>query len=408
MPSISEKHLKNIALFFVLLLPASLFIGSTLVEICMAGVGCTFLARSFIARDFGWLNATWVKAAIIFWGYIALRSLFTPDFTLDWERSLVASTLYFRFFLFATAIGYWVISTAKDKDKLFHAILIVALFISFNTVIQYIFATDLFGNSIDYEKYPRLVTPRGKLIVGMMLAMTLLPVISRLFNNFTLKTSNAMKLLNASIILFFTFIIFISGERTPFIIYITGVFLLIFFEPKLRKYLVHCAVIFCLLAAAVYLIKPQTIERQFGSTYNEVSNFSQSSYGASYKMAWEIFKNHPIFGVGTHNFRIECQDTKAYGSIGCYLHAHNIYLETLAENGIVGFFILISIILLWFKDAYSNFYRIRKDPLLLGAFLLVALKLLPILSGPSIHTSWAFAPFWLCLGLCYTKIWHRT
>ncbi len=403
MPSVTESHLKKIALLFVLLLPISLFIGSVLIEICLASVGLAFLARSFISKDFDWLNIAWVKVAIIFWVYMSLRSLFTPD----WQLSLVAAALYFRFILFAIAVGYWVISTAKDKDRLFLTILIVALFISFNTLIQYIFATDLFGNSIDYEKYPRLVTPRGKLIVGMMLAMTLLPIVSRLFNNLTLKKSNAIKLLNASAILFFTFAIFISGERTPFIIYIIGVILLIFFEPKLRRYLAHCAVIFCLLAAAVYLIKPQTLERQFSSTYNEASNFSQSSYGASYKMAWGIFKNHPIFGVGTHNFRIECQDTKTYGSKGCYLHAHNIYLETLAENGIVGFSLLISMILLWFKDTYANFHCIKNDPLILGAFLLVALKLLPILSGPSIHTSWAFAPFWLCLGLCYTKIWQR-
>src|SRR5690242_3814413 len=113
MLSITEKQLKNIALFFVLSLPISLFIGNVLIEICMIGAGCMFLARSFMVRDFGWLKMAWVKAAIIFCAYLTLRNLFTPD----WRLSLATSALYFRFFLFAIAVGYWIISSSQDKEK---------------------------------------------------------------------------------------------------------------------------------------------------------------------------------------------------------------------------------------------------------------------------------------------------
>ena len=59
----------------------------------------------------------------------------------------------------------------------------------------------------------------------------------------------------------------------------------------------------------------------------------------------EEIKNNPIFGVGPGNFNNYAQNYLGYDLRDSELSPHNIYLEILAEYGIIGF--LIFILILW-------------------------------------------------------------
>jgi O-antigen ligase len=77
-----------------------------------------------------------------------------------------------------------------------------------------------------------------------------------------------------------------------------------------------------------------------------------------WRMALAGFERYPAFGVGMDNFKLITQErvkawrveagkdfeAKRYAS---FPHAHSIYLNTLAERGLVGFVPLIAVMVLW-------------------------------------------------------------
>ena len=57
-----------------------------------------------------------------------------------------------------------------------------------------------------------------------------------------------------------------------------------------------------------------------------------------------MFKEKPLFGHGAKMFRIYCQKEENFVAINaCTSHPHNFYAQMLAEAGIIGFLLLISI-----------------------------------------------------------------
>ena len=72
----------------------------------------------------------------------------------------------------------------------------------------------------------------------------------------------------------------------------------------------------------------------------------KSDYFMLYKSGIAVYKNYPIFGVGNKNYRVEtCNDKNDNNKYNyyCLTHPHQIYIEFLAEHGIVGTLILLSV-----------------------------------------------------------------
>ncbi len=70
---------------------------------------------------------------------------------------------------------------------------------------------------------------------------------------------------------------------------------------------------------------------------------------ASYKVAWELFITHPWGGVGSGNFNIHYQNVALEKGLifrGEGRSAHSLYLEIMAENGLVGLIYFLTILFL--------------------------------------------------------------
>ena len=67
----------------------------------------------------------------------------------------------------------------------------------------------------------------------------------------------------------------------------------------------------------------------------------------AWKLAFQTWKAHPLFGVGMDNFALvsRAQIGDRYASL--FPHAHNLYLNTLAERGIVGAAPVALVMLAW-------------------------------------------------------------
>lgn len=117
--------------------------------------------------------------------------------------------------------------------------------------------------------------------------------------------------------------------------------------------------IFALLAvaaAAAVIHPPHVLKRQ--EQWDKMFNHTYAPRTRIYHTALLAFKQHPIFGVGSHNYGLFTQQKVKQWSIkdtgkydpnyyGFAPHAHNLYLTTLASMGIVGFAGLMFFLIAW-------------------------------------------------------------
>ena len=80
-----------------------------------------------------------------------------------------------------------------------------------------------------------------------------------------------------------------------------------------------------------------------------------------WRVAWEAFRDHPLLGVGPNNYRIVFShyfQGKMEGQL-IWASAHNLYLQQLAERGILGFAALAAVL---GALAFRAFRRARENP----------------------------------------------
>lgn len=96
------------------------------------------------------------------------------------------------------------------------------------------------------------------------------------------------------------------------------------------------------------LEKERTHEKAFKNVISDRAELRQTAF-------W-IWQKHPWLGAGIHNFQAEGKAIVEEKSLTAghpitlyttYSHAHNIYLNTLAEQGVVGFGALVLIFIAW-------------------------------------------------------------
>lgn len=122
-----------------------------------------------------------------------------------------------------------------------------------------------------------------------------------------------------------------------------------------------------------------------------------------------IFMDHPILGIGLGNFN------QAYQSYSRQLgvdarrverSAHSLYLETLAERGLVGFLVLISILAITYRDLYLADKRFLSNQLkeLADMSAAVASSLTGYLvAALFLHDAYQ-GYLWIILGTCWALV----
>lgn len=141
-----------------------------------------------------------------------------------------------------------------------------------------------------------------------------------------------------------------------------------------------------------------------------------SNRGAGILAAWEMFKDHPVAGVGPGCYRYEYYDYKirvedkhrsltlASTRGGQFGEAHNDHLQTMAQTGLPGYLLLLAAGVLVARRSFSRtrssvearFARLTALPLVVG-FMVNAMPQFPLeLAGP-------MSPVLALLALCTMK-----
>ena len=111
------------------------------------------------------------------------------------------------------------------------------------------------------------------------------------------------------------------------------------------------AVLLLLLAASRFVSPLQLIISRFLELGKDNSTTSRIRM---WKLALEMFARHPLIGNGWESFKFEyyAKLSARTGSMYDYLDAHNVYLQVLAETGLLGFALFIACIGTTFWTTY--------------------------------------------------------
>lgn len=153
----------------------------------------------------------------------------------------------------------------------------------------------------------------------------------------------------------------------------------ILYRRELGRILPIIAVTVC--GAAVYFVSsPAAFER--------VTNFGGGGEGRSdlWTVGWRTFVHHPVIGVGLNQFRVVSKDYVLEPGNLEFVHliaehplvVHNIYLQLLAENGVIGLALFLLVVWLTLRRlltaARHEAARHRRDPevdLMRGLFVAI-------------------------------------
>ena len=224
----------------------------------------------------------------------------------------------------------------------------------------------------------------------------------------------------------------LSGERIATFFSIVQILFFIIINLKENK-IIKYFIFLLILVLSIFIstesnMKKRIINVTFDSfkmntNINGLILFTPTHH-AHYLTAWKMFKDKPLFGHGSKSFRIMCDDQKYIEVIkfeavnnekiytevinGCSTHPHNILLELLSENGIVGFLIFYLLYLFIFKIFIQSlflFYKHRDKSIELIILLFCSLSFLlqffPFLPSGSFFHNWLSVLYYLPLSFIY-------
>lgn len=187
-----------------------------------------------------------------------------------------------------------------------------------------------------------------------------------------------------------------SGSRAAWVAVALSVFIVIILFSKGKKKLIFLIIFIAFIGSVFSFVAHE-------SAQNRLDNlFKIESYSGRPELiiaAYDIFKDYPLFGSGLGT----------YGKIAPkhplgpkHLHAHNTYIEILAESGIVGFLTFLFVFSLFFKKLFKAVKGslMSQQAVFIGLWGLFTAVLIFELFSSSILVGMQFAPlFWFLLGV---------
>jgi O-antigen ligase len=416
----------SLFLILLILVPISFIMGPFFINLISSLFIFIFISLNFKKINLELFSNKLVIACLIFVTYLILNSVL-----LNAEHSSKLHTFTFgRFFLFSFAILFF-LQKIKDKLKwISFAYFAISLFVSLDIIYQFIFQKDLLGYLPGMCSYPNGFMDNCQRYAGVFgdeyIAGNFLATFG-VFSFFLVFENFNKSLLGKIISYLIFFIIFISivltGERSSLIIFFGVLMLNIIFNKDIRKYL--CSIISILIIALIVsaITIPHVKHRLyswpkelfFSSNLEKETLLKKAIYtpwGTMYLSGYEIFIKNPFFGKGFKSFRKVCSENdideinKKYNlnfsketTSLCATHPHNIYIELLAEVGIVGLiFFLIMIYYLIIPSFVKNYSKLEKKDMTWIVFFIFLLIITPLKPTGSISASIYGTSIWFFIG----------
>ena len=395
------------ASILTLLLPL-VFVWTVPADIAITLVALLFLAKSFRDRDFSWCREGWFVCLGALWVYISIRSGFSEIPKEAYPRTLP----FIRYAVFAAALGRWTLADPWVRKRFGWVLSLLVLFYALDGLLQWVVGFDIFlrrSVHLSVSDHLRLTGPFTKPILGIMLTWLAFPAMLPMLidDNGQLKKGRALIMGLAYAVVILALIV-LSGERMALMLTLMGGLLSVLLLPLPRRIVFTGLGGMVLLLAALALASPEVLHRQIDSTAETLAHWHESAYGMIFDSDVAVIKGSPVIGVGAGQFLQACSrlypgDATAV-SVRCSTHPHNIYLEWLVEEGVIGFVLFCAAVLCVLASAIRAYPVHRASPLYVGLLIAFTYRAWPFMSSTGFFSRWGAPPFWLVLGalLVYT------
>jgi O-antigen ligase len=411
-PFIKKNFLKDLNLFsyyefLIFLLPITLILGNFALNLNIILLSLIFLF--FYKNEKIKFNPGFKSIVLIIFIFLLLNTFQSRNIKI----SLTSLIGFLSHFILMLSLYYYFLKSPENIKKFSKVLMIVMIFCSFDIIFQFFFKVDIFGYKAIAEHGVRLSGPFGaELVAGAYLSKLLFISLLFFFKDYK---KNIIYFLCYLFIVFFA--VFLTQERSA--LYMTLsliIFFLIFFDfSKKYKILFFTLLLFIILITSFfnksfkqkYIIDSMQI---FGLTNNkehklnnettiEINNFFDSRYGAHFLTAFSIARDNLLLGSGIKTFRIVCSEEKytkinsSYAHQRCNTHPHNLYLEILSEEGMIGIIIFLITI---FSLIYRHFISSLKGNFIsiccVSFFLIL---FFPLQTTGPFFSSWNGAFYWI-------------
>jgi len=335
-----------------------------------------------------------------------------------------------RFALFFFVIRNLINSRFINIKFFFISSLICSIFLSLNIFSQHIIGFDAFGHEPFDGRYNGLF--ESEAIAGSYIQkFFLVSILSILLLKIKKKTKFILTIIATNIL---GLGVLLSLDRMPFIIYLFSIIVLIALLKNFRlKFLISLILIIFIfqfsfnnyqpvknrymsLSNEFQLAKIKNIfsfynkKEELSAKINENEDYNLSGdYLKIYVAAYKVFMENFFIGSGVKSFGFECNKLKENNkkNITCSTHPHNIYMEILVNQGIIGILIFIIFLFSLIKNNYLEelFSKNSSEEKLLIVFFFTILisELLPFRSYGSIFQTVNGSIFWFFLALISSK-----
>ena len=397
-----ELRFLNLSKVLLILLPFSLITGPLFSEISILFISITLLYYSIKKKNYSYFSNNFFKIFLIFYAYLIFNSIVN---FYNYEIVL-KSFSYIRFGIFFCAIFF-----LFDKDKSLVTKLCISALICFASLIidgyfQYFFDKNILGYSV--SNVGRVSSFFGEeLILGSYISR-LYPIIFGLFLISSLKNEKKFFAVFTIMFIFSEALVFLSGDRSAFFyIKLSAIFIILFIRKyKIFRFLVLISSIFLIVLISVFnenaknrvidkTLKQSGLKNLLTDNKNltpdsknqeQIYIFSKQHH-EHYLSAFKMFEKNKTLGIGPRNFRNYCSDEKyKISNLSCSTHPHNIYIQILAELGLIGFMFTISIFLILLINVCKHMYLTFKGRILFSDFQICLISAMLISIWPFIPT----------------------
>ena len=422
----NQLFFDKLSLLLFSIIPISLIVGNAAININILLIDILFLIYCIKLQLWGWLKKDIFLYLIILYIFLILNSLYSYYFVLEipayffyQDEGFLRSFLFIKYLLLIFAFNV-LLKNEKILDFIHKSWLIIITIIIFDVFFEKFTGRNIIGN----------VSPDGTRIVSFfkdeLVVGGLIFCFGFASSTYFINNSKKIKLISPMLIIFFLLIplsVFVTGEKSNFIKSILLFFIIIYFLKKDKQYLNYKILIILIFSlTSCFIIFSENTRIKYQEIYSRFvvaqevpqkgfevqksiwNNFSNIKYFAHYDVAIQIFKNYPILGVGNKNFRKECPKEKYFNENimfshnRCSTHPHQVHFEILSEQGILGYFLILGLIL-WLSIKGIKIFIKNKNVYHLNNIAYILLFFIPLLPGGGIFSTFNGTLFWVIFSL---------
>ncbi len=370
------------AFWACLALPVALLHARAAADMLIVAIDLLFLARSWRAGNWVWVQQPFVVAAGAWWVWLVVCSVLGTG-------GLVLAVVVVRLPLLAVALGDWALAgSARRQSAVWAMLAAAAAWLALECWEQVLTGTNLFGHG----RYiaGELTGPFAKPRAGPALILIFFPVLVPAVLGLAGRPALLPRMAGVALAVAMVATMVMIGQRMPTALMVLGFAVCALLVPRLRV-AAGCAVgAGVALVGVLPWVSPASFGKLVGQTAGQLAHFGQSDYGLIFVRAVTVWEPHPWLGLGFDGFRRGCGAPGAMhgvawlgvatarlngGMAACNIHPHNYYLEALDSSGVPGamLFALMAAAALWRLGA-----GMRGQAQRIGAFVAALVAFWPV------------------------------